>query len=240
MLTKQNINLRPQPVDQSYRIRSYVGRNSRKTDGQTRALAELWPQYGLSLNKSPYSLEKVFGNTHPCYLEIGFGMGHSLLEAALTHPNKNFIGVETHKPGIGALLLQAQRKQISNLRVFNSDAIDVLEHSIAESSLAGVQIFFPDPWQKRRHHERRLIQNSFLDLLSRRLMPQASLHLATDWEDYAQHMMKVVSSHERFENLSGKGQYAARSAFRPVISKFEARALKEGRTIWEIQLIHKP
>lgn len=223
--------------EKNFRIRSFVGRNSRTTNAQAYAREQLWSRYGLDVSDSPLKLETVFGNPNPCFLEIGFGMGQTLLAAAKLFPDLNFIGVEPHQPGVGSLLMHAELSQVNNLRVFNADVIDVLQKSISDGCLSGMQIFFPDPWQKRRHHERRLVQPEFLSLAARKLQNQATLHLATDWEDYAMHMMKVLSDATQFKNVAGVGEYALRSPYRPVISKFEQRAIREGRSIWEFQFL---
>jgi len=218
-----------------FRIRSFVRRDSRLTAAQERAAAALWPQFGLSLENGLLNFSQIFANDAPVLLEIGFGMGQSLLAAAKAYPNKNFIGVETHKPGVGALLLGMQQNEIKNIRIFNIDVIDVLEKCIPDASLAGVQIFFPDPWPKRKHHPRRLIQPDFIKLVLNKLKPDSELHLATDWEDYAVHMMKVVSAESGLVNVAGVGNFAERSCYRPIISKFENRAIKEGRGVWELR-----
>lgn len=219
-----------------FRIRSFVGRNSRSTVAQTRALEESWPAFGLNVTDGVLDFADVFGRVAPTYLEIGFGSGQTLLAAAEKFPEKNFIGVETHLPGIGALLLGVNARGLTNLRVFQADVVDVLEKNMADNSLAGVQIFFPDPWQKRKHHQRRLVQPEFLQTLAKKIMPGGTLHLATDWEDYAIHMMKVVSVSAEFHNVAGAQSFAGRSPYRPEVSKFERRAMREGRQIWEIAL----
>jgi len=224
---------------ENFRIRSFVRRDGRRTAAQERAYAELWPAMGLTLEHGMLDFSQIFSNNAPVLLEIGFGTGQSLLAAAKAFPEKNFIGVETHKPGVGAVMLGVQLNQLNNIRVFHTDVIDVLEKSIPDASLDGVQIFFPDPWQKRKHHARRLVQPEFLTLILRKLKPQAELHLATDWEDYAKHMMKVVSAETGFINLAGEGKLAERSCYRPIISKFENRAIKEGRQISEFRLQRK-
>lgn len=224
------------PIPKKFRIRSFVRRDSRLTAAQERAYEALWPQFGLSLESGMIDFSQVFGNDAPVLLEIGFGMGQSLLAAAIAHPDKNFVGIETHKPGVGALLLGMQQHQVTNIRVFHMDVIDVLEKCIPDESLSGMQIFFPDPWQKRKHHPRRLIQADFIKSILRKLKVGAELHLATDWDDYAKHMMKVVSAETALVNVAGAGHFAERSCYRPVISKFENRAIKEGRSIWELRL----
>jgi tRNA (guanine-N7-)-methyltransferase len=219
-----------------FRLRSFVRRDGRRTKAQERAHAELWPCYGLQLENGLIDCTRVFGREAPCFLEIGFGSGQSLLALAKAQPCHHFIGVETHKPGIGALFLGIQLGALSNLRVYDGDVVDVLEKCIANASLDGVQIFFPDPWQKRRHHPRRLIQPEFVKLVVEKLKNGGTLHLATDWDDYAKHVMRVVSQEEKLSNLAGLHQFAGRSPYRPVLTKFERRAEREGRRIWEWQL----
>ncbi len=218
-----------------FRLRSFVRRDGRRTAAQQRAHAELWPRFGLSLMLGQQDFQPLFGRTAPRLLEIGFGTGQSLLALAKDQPNLDLIGVETHKPGIGALFLGIEQYQLTNLRVYDCDVIDVLEKGISHASLDGVQIFFPDPWPKRRHHPRRLIQPDFVKLAVAKLKTGATLHLATDWEDYAVHMMRVLSQEDRLVNLAGLHHYAGRSIYRPILSKFERRAIREGRQIWELQ-----
>lgn len=221
----------------TFRLRSFVIRGGRGTEAQVRAMREVWPEAGLELAGGMLDMARVFGREAPTYLEIGFGSGQTLLAAAELHPDKNFIGVETHRPGIGTLLMGMRQQWLNNLRVFRSDVIDVLEQCIPDNSLAGVQIFFPDPWQKRRHHARRLVQMEFLQKLAAKMQIGASLHLATDWADYAVHMLRVVTASPQFANQAGVNHFGSRSPFRPLISKFEQRALDEGRIICELQLI---
>lgn len=222
---------------QTFRLRSFVIRGGRGTAAQVRAMRETWPQAGLELSAGMLDFTRIFGRTAPTYLEIGFGSGQTLLAAAADHPDKNFIGVETHRPGVGTLLMGMTQHGLTNVRAFRTDVIDVLEQCIPDHSLAGVQIFFPDPWQKRRHHARRLVQIEFLQKLAVKMQTGATLHLATDWDDYAMHMMRVACASPQFENQAGHNQFGVRSLFRPIISKFEQRALDEGRKIYELQLI---
>lgn len=217
------------------RIRSFVRRDGRMTDGQRRVLDELWPQVGLSLEEGQLDLTKAFEREAHCTLEIGFGSGHSLLEIAKANPNRDFIGIETYLPGIGTLLLGIEEHQLKNIRVYYADAVEVLQNCISNLSLDGVQIFFPDPWPKRRHHKRRLIQPDFVKLIASKLKPQGIFHLATDWEHYAKHMMTVLTQADEFINLAGAKQYSPRSSQRPIETKFERRGTCSGRRTWELQ-----
>jgi tRNA (guanine-N7-)-methyltransferase len=221
---------------EKFRLRSFVRRDGRRTAAQERAQAELAPRFGLEIANGFVDYQASFGREAPRFLEIGFGTGVSLLALAKAAPEKDFIGVETHKPGIGALFLGIQTESLTNLRVFYGDVIDVLEKCIPDNSLDGVQIFFPDPWQKRRHHPRRLIQPDFVKLIVQKLKSNGTLHLATDWEDYSRHMMRVVSEEKQLVNLAGPNQFAERSSHRPILTKFERRAQREGRDVWDLQL----
>jgi len=215
------------------RLRSFVRRDSRRTDTQKEAYDRLWPYFGLSPDK--FDCQQVFGRKAPCYLEIGFGSGQSLFALAKLHPEINFIGIETYKSGIGTLFMEIETAELTNVRVYDGDAVDFFQNCLHDATLDRVQIFFPDPWQKRRHHARRLIQSEFVQLLIQKSKRGAELHLATDWQDYAMHMMKVLSSDRSLSNMAGEAQFAERSNGRPVITKFEQRAKKEGRSTWELQ-----
>jgi tRNA (guanine-N7-)-methyltransferase len=217
------------------RIRSFVRRDGRMTEAQRRVLVDIWPQFGLSTSKSELDFVEIFGRDAPRVLEIGFGSGHSLLEIARAHPEKDFIGIETYQPGIGTLLLGIEQHQLQNIRIFYTDAVEVLQRSIPAASLDGVQIFFPDPWPKRRHHKRRLIQPEFVNLITEKLKPKGIFHLATDWEHYARQIMLVLSQSVNLLNLAGAGDFSSRSAQRPVVTKFEQRGTTSGRLIWELQ-----
>ncbi len=221
-----------------HRIRSFVRRNARLTAAQARAYEALWPRFGLTVAAGNIDNQPIFGRTAPCFLEIGFGTGQSLLALAAAHPELNLIGVDTHKPGIGAVLLGMQQQDLSNIRLYDADVIDVLEQCIPPDSFEGIQIFFPDPWPKRRHYPRRLIQASYVQLMITKLKMNGSLHLATDWEDYAKQMLQVLSQETALKNVAGPHQFApTRSVYRPVITKFEARGIKEKRKIWELQFV---
>ena len=215
------------------RLRSFVRRQGRLTEGQSRALDTLWDEYGLELSQGPLNFEQVFGNNYPTVLEIGFGDGVSLLEMARTGSDKNFIGVEVHRPGVGKLINDAQRDDVHNIKVFCDDAIDVLEKSITPNSLDGVQLFFPDPWHKKRHNKRRIVQPQFAQQIRAKLKVGGYFHMATDWEPYAEHMMDVMSQAEGYKNSSGNGNYSPRPAYRP-ITKFERRGERLGHGVWDL------
>ncbi len=217
------------------RIRSFARRDSRMTEAQTQAWEKWGPALRLPLEAGLLDFSSAFGRCAPCFLEIGFGSGQSLAALAQQRPDLDFIGIETFKPGIGALLLQIEALQLQNIRIYYADAVEVLERCIPDQSLQGIQIFFPDPWPKRRHHKRRLIQAPFVSLASRKLKQAGLLHLATDWQDYANGMIKVLSAESALQNVAGAGQFAERSSLRPRITKFEGRGEKEGRPIWELQ-----
>lgn len=219
----------------THRFRSFVGRNGRQTVAQVRAYTEGLPIFGLPLQAGMIDFTKSFGTMQPCFIEIGFGLGQSLLALAKENPQWNFIGVETHKPGIGAVLHGIKQYNLNNIRLYHYDVVEVLEQCIPSASLAGVQIFFPDPWPKRRHHPRRLIQTDFVKLVTSKLIRGAQLHLATDWEDYAAQMMKVLSQEEALSNTAGAQQFSSRSIYRPIQTKFEQRAIRAGSNIWELQ-----
>jgi tRNA (guanine-N7-)-methyltransferase len=228
-------------IDSKYwrRVQSFVRRDSRMTDAQQRVFNELWPRVGVTQDKELADFTQLFGRDAPRILEIGFGSGHSLLAIAKSHPEQDFIGIETYRPGIGTLLLGIESLGIENIRLYYADAVEVLAHCIPAASLDGVQLFFPDPWPKRRHHKRRIIQPEFVKVVTEKLKPGGVLHLATDWQDYAEQMMRVLSDAPNLNNLAGVGQFASRSSQRPVVTKFERRGEQDGRLIWELQFIRK-
>lgn len=212
---------------QQYSIRSFALREGRFTKAQREAIKQLFPIYGLSLGDKPLDFQQIFGCVAETILEIGFGMGDTLVEMAERNPQKNFIGIEVFRPGIGSILQQIHTKQLKNIRIIHHDAVEVLQNYIANNSLAGVQIFFPDPWPKRRHHKRRLIQTPFVKLIQQKLKAQGFLHIATDWEDYAKHVKKI------FTGVEGWVEKKVESFDRP-ITKFEQRGKKLQHQIWDM------
>lgn len=215
-------------------VRSFVLRAGRATAGQQRALVELWPKYGVEFSPASLDLQTVFGRMAPRMLEIGFGAGEALLEFAAAHPQIDCIGIEVHRPGVGRLLLGAEAAALRNLRVICHDAVEVLQQQLAPASIALVHIFFPDPWPKKRHHKRRLIQPTFVELLARALAPGGTLRLATDWEPYAHHMREVIDASAAFVNVAADAGFVARSAER-VLTRFERRGQRLGHGVWDLE-----
>lgn len=214
-------------------IRSYVLRTGRMTPGQQRAFDEHWDRWGLEAGAGILDFDKVFGRSGPRVLEIGFGMGQSLVAMAAAAPETNFIGIEVHRPGVGKLLHSMQEQGVDNIRVYCHDAVEVLRDCIPPASLDTVQIFFPDPWHKKKHHKRRLIQPALVQQLVQRLKTGGVLHLATDWEDYARQMMTVLSATAGLANAHGAGQFAPRPEHRP-LTKFEVRGERLGHGVWDL------
>ena len=212
-------------------IRSYVLRQGRITDAQRRASAELLPRFGIAFSREALDLDRVFGRVAPRILEIGFGMGESTADIASRHPGNDYLGIEVHAPGVGSLLRRVAALGLSNVRVIQHDAAEVLEHMIAPGSLDGVHIFFPDPWPKKRHHKRRLIQPPFIALLVSRMKAGAYVHVATDWEDYANQILEVLSAEPLLVNTADG--FAPRPAWRPQ-TKFESRGLRLGHRVWDV------
>ena len=212
-------------------IRSYVLRQGRVSRAQAAAHEGLLPLYGIEYNKEILDFATLFGRRAETILEIGFGMGETTAAIAAAHPEKNFLGIEVHTPGVGSLLKQIAAAGLGNLRLVQHDAVEVLRDMIAPDSLDGIHIFFPDPWPKKRHHKRRLVQTDFVALLAGRLKPGGSLHLATDWRDYAEQMLAVLAAEPRLENTA-EG-FAPRPDHRPQ-TKFESRGLKLGHGVWDL------
>jgi tRNA (guanine-N7-)-methyltransferase len=220
-------------------IRSFVLRTGRKTLSQERAYDELWPKYGLTLAAGRLDFKQLFGRESDVVFEIGFGMGDSLVEMALASPEQDFIGVEVHTPGVGRILNLIEEHQLTNLRVYTEDAVQVLADCIPEHSLAKVQIFFPDPWHKKKHNKRRIVQLEFMQQVRSKLKTGGIVHLATDWENYAEHMMEVMSAAHGYKNMLGIGAFSPKPDFRPV-TKFERRGLKLGHGVWDLLFLTTP
>nr|WP_186777885.1 tRNA (guanosine(46)-N7)-methyltransferase TrmB [Streptomyces salinarius] len=213
------------------RIRSFQPRRSRVTTGQADALQRLWSRWGLDIDgQRVVDLAELFGNAGPVVLEIGFGMGEATAAMAAADPDTNILAVDVHTPGQGNLLGLAERLELSNIRVSNGDAIILLREMLAPDSLAGLRVYFPDPWPKKRHHKRRLIQPEFLTLAATRLAPGAVLHCATDWEPYAEQMLEVLTAHPDFENTVPGGGFAPRPEHRP-LTRFEGQGLDKGHVV---------
>jgi tRNA (guanine-N7-)-methyltransferase len=215
-------------------IRSFVVRAGRMTAGQSRALGESWPRYGIEYSAAPLSLDAVFGRAAPRTLEIGFGNGEHLAALAHAHPERDYFGIEVHRPGVGHLLMLAANQGLANLRVSQHDAVEVLREQLAPASLDEVLVLFPDPWHKKRHHKRRLIQPPFVELIAARLKPGGVFRLATDWENYAQQMLEVIgAAGALFTNLSPTGDWIPRPEERAP-TRFEKRGARLGHGVWDL------
>ena len=212
--------------------RSFVLRLGRITPSQKRALSEYWPSYGVELDKL-LNLEELFGRSAEKHLEIGFGMGDTLVTMASQHPEYDYLGIEVYRPGIGHLLLQIKAAQLTNVRVICADAVEVLHDYLPSHSLDAVYLFFPDPWPKKRHHKRRLVQPNFVTLLVKSMKSGSCLHLATDWEHYAEQMLQVLEAAPEFINRSANGGFSPRPTSRP-LTKFEQRGQRLGHSVWDL------
>jgi tRNA (guanine-N7-)-methyltransferase len=214
-------------------IRSYVLRQGRMTEAQQRAFETLWPRYGLTTGDAPLNLSERFGNDRPVTLEIGFGNGEALAQQVRRHPERNYLGVEVHGPGIGHLMIRLAQQESDNVRILQCDAMELLRHHLPAGSLTAVLLFFPDPWHKKRHHKRRIVQAEFTERVHHVLAPGGLLHMATDWEDYARQMMRVLTDHPGFVNRAGEGRFAPRPDDRP-LTKFEQRGQRLGHGVWDL------
>jgi tRNA (guanine-N7-)-methyltransferase len=213
-------------------VRSFVRREGRLTPGQQRAIDELWPQYALDEGDSLIDLNEFFKRDAPKVIEIGFGNGASLAEMAKHQPDTDFLGIEVHRPGVGQLLNLIDQNGLTNLRVACTDAVELLKHRIADNSLDRLQLYFPDPWHKKRHHKRRIIQPDFVNLLAKKIKLGGHLHMATDWQHYAEQMLVDLSDNTDFHNCADK-DYIPRPDYRP-LTKFEQRGHKLGHGVWDL------
>jgi len=213
-------------------IRSFVLRSGRLTSSQEAAITSQWTVFGIDKGETTLNFTEMFGNTAPVTLEIGYGMGGSLAEMAIADPQRNFIGIEVHAPGIGNLLKLIQEKGIRNLRLLDDDAVEILKNRISDHSLERVHLYFPDPWHKKKHHKRRILKEDFVNLLANKLQESGTFHMATDWQDYAEQMEKVMEENTHFSSISDT-PYIQRPDFRPV-TKFEKRGLRLGHGVWDL------
>jgi tRNA (guanine-N7-)-methyltransferase len=222
-------------------IRSFVLRQGRLTPAQERAFAKLWPRFGVDWNAgTELDLPALYGNDAPVYLEIGFGNGETLAQMAGCRPEDDFLGVEVHGPGVGHLLLEIEKRGLQNLRILREDAVELLSSGLPPGSLAGVYLFFPDPWPKKKHHKRRILNPGFVELLARAIRRGGLFHAATDWERYAQHMLQVLSAADGlFENTAGPGAFSPRPDHRP-LTKFERRGQCLGHGVWDLVFRRRP
>ncbi|MCT8540551.1 tRNA (guanosine(46)-N7)-methyltransferase TrmB [Glaesserella parasuis] len=221
------------------KVRSFVLRTGRLSDYQRDMMNNNWENLGLDYQSTPFDFEAIFGNGNPVVLEIGFGMGRSLVEMAEQNPDRNYIGIEVHTPGVGACIAYALEKGVKNLRVICHDATEILRDSIADGSLGGLQLYFPDPWQKAKHHKRRIVQPEFVTRVLTKLSPNGFIHFATDWENYAEHMLEVLRQFDAsLQNTSETSDFIPRPDFRP-LTKFEERGHKLGHSVWDLYFIKK-
>ena len=214
-------------------IKSYVVRSGRMTPGQEKAYSDLWSLYGIAADEQILDFNRLFARQAPVILEIGFGMGDSLIEMAARHLDNNYLGIEVHRPGVGRLLGNISERALTNLRVMQFDAVEVLKKQIKDETLTAVYLFFPDPWHKTRHHKRRIVQDDFIQLLRKKLFAHGQLHMTTDWEPYAVQMLETMSQAPGFKNCARDGQYIPRPEHRP-ITKFERRGERLGHGVWDI------
>jgi tRNA (guanine-N7-)-methyltransferase len=219
-------------------IRSFVVRAGRMTQAQERAWRELWPRLGLDRSDQPFDFRTMFGREAPVVLEVGFGNGESLVALATAHPGRNFVGLEVHPPGVGHLLLQCEAAGLANVRIVCDDAVDVLQRRVADATLDELLLYFPDPWPKKRHHKRRIVQPDFVALVARKLKPGGVLRMATDWQPYAEHMLATAGQCAGLVNAAADGQYVERPASRP-LTRFERRGQRLGHGVWDLAFIRR-
>ncbi len=213
-------------------IRSFVTRTGRLTTSQKEAIQSQWSTFGIDRVSTSLDFPALFGNNAPITLEVGYGMGDSLATMALADPQRNFVGIEVHTPGIGNLLKLIQQHHIKNLRLLDDDAVEIIKHRISDHSLERVHLYFPDPWHKKKHHKRRIVKADFVNLLAQKLQPNGVFHMATDWEDYAKQMAEVMEDSKEFSSIANTA-FIERPDFRP-ITKFEKRGLRLGHGVWDL------
>lgn len=220
------------------KVRSFVLRTGRLSEAQKRAMNDNWAEFGLEHQADQFDFKKIFNNDQPVILEIGFGMGRSLVEMAKQNPNNNYIGIEVHTPGVGACIAYALEQQVRNLRVICHDAIEILQDNIPDQSLSGLQLFFPDPWHKAKHHKRRIVQPQFVKLVMQKLKSGGFIHMATDWENYAEQMLEVLRQEQGLTNTSATNDFIPRPDFRP-LTKFEQRGHRLGHGVWDLYFVKR-
>lgn len=221
------------------KVRSFVLRTGRLSEFQRQMMNDNWADYGLDYQTEPFDFPAIYGNRQAVIVEIGFGMGKSLVEMAEQNPDKNYLGIEVHTPGVGACLAYAIEKGVKNLRVICHDATEILRDCIADHSLGGLQLFFPDPWHKTKHHKRRIVQPYFVETVAKKLAPGGFIHFATDWENYAEHMLDVLQSLQSavgIRNVSATGNFIPRPDSRP-LTKFERRGQQLGHGVWDLYFV---
>ena len=216
-------------------VRSFVRRSGRLTPSQRRAIEDLWPRFGISFSEAPLNLPAIFGRDAPLVLEIGFGNGDCLVQMASEHRCWDFLGVDVHEPGIGHCLIGAREHDLENLRLISHDAMEVLQHQLADGSLSRINLYFPDPWPKKRHHKRRIVNAPFLQLLAAKLGASGTVHIATDWQNYAEHIDEVVAATNAFRVAERREHAGDRPLDRPS-TKSERRGIREGHRIWDWRL----
>ncbi len=221
-----------QPIQR--KIRSFVMRAARMTDGQKKSLEQNWARYGLTHANGPLDLTQTFQRQAETVLEIGFGMGDSLVDMAIEAPDKNFIGIEVHLPGVGRMLNRTSTEGVNNIRCYKEDAVEILNDCLEDNSLSCVQLFFPDPWHKKRHMKRRIVQPEFAALIRKKLVTSGTFHMATDWKNYAEHMLEIMDQAPGFENTAGQGQYQTEKPEHRPTTKFEQRGKRLGHSVWDL------
>ncbi len=214
-------------------VRSFVLREGRLTRGQQRAIERSWTRFGVENDTRPIDFERVFQRQAMTHIEIGFGMGEALAWSAAKAPEQDFLGIEVHRPGVGSLLRQIEELELRNVRIVCADAVEVLSSRIGANSLASLRLYFPDPWPKKKHHKRRIVQATFVEHVANALQREGIFHLATDWQPYADHMMAVVGANRQLQNIAGAGEYSVRPDWRRQ-TKFEARGQRLGHGVWDL------